>query len=81
MQALIDFDGWRKWKDFSSTDTAEKAKAASKSPVLGGVTNADLAARAKDKKAKRDNRTSLEATASTIKKDEPPLETVESGDA
>ena len=25
MQALIDFDGWRKWKDFSQTKAAEKA--------------------------------------------------------
>ena len=25
MQALIDFDGWRKWKDFSQTKPAEKA--------------------------------------------------------
>lgn len=82
MQALIDFDGWRKWKDFSSTDTAEKAKSAAKSPVLGGVSNADLAARAKDKKAKRDNhRTSLEASASAPKKEEAPLETIESADA
>ncbi|GAB7343358.1 hypothetical protein MBLNU457_1402t2 [Dothideomycetes sp. NU457] len=81
MQALIDFDGWRKWKDFSSTDTAEKAKAAAvKSPVLGGVSNADLAARAKDKKAKRD-RTSLEASAAATKKEEPSLETIESADA
>jgi osomolarity two-component system, response regulator SSK1 len=31
MQALIDFDGWRKWKDFSQKseqdDPAKKAKA------------------------------------------------------
>lgn len=37
MQALIDFDGWRKWKDFSQTkpaDTDKKAIGASnnKSP-------------------------------------------------
>ena len=31
MQALIDFDGWRKWKDFSSrNDTAKSANAAIK---------------------------------------------------
>jgi osomolarity two-component system response regulator SSK1 len=23
MQALIDFDGWRKWKDFASSDSTE----------------------------------------------------------
>lgn len=30
MQALIDFDGWRKWKDFSSTqpDSAADRKSA-----------------------------------------------------
>jgi len=72
MQALIDFDGWRKWKDFSSTDTAEKAKAASKSPILDGVSKADLAARAKDKKAKRDNnqRISSDGTGSLLKQEE-----------
>jgi len=26
MQALIDFDGWRKWKDFSQNNTDEKDK-------------------------------------------------------
>jgi osomolarity two-component system response regulator SSK1 len=35
MQALIDFDGWRKWKDFSQNntenETSKKAAAASKS--------------------------------------------------
>ena len=31
MQALIDFDGWRKWKDFSSrNDSAKSANAAIK---------------------------------------------------
>lgn len=75
MQALIDFDGWRKWKDFSantttaagSGSTASKANgktsAAStgKSPVLDGVSKADLAAKAREKKAKRDKRMSTEA--------------------
>ena len=48
MQALIDFDGWRKWKDFSQkaaeSEAAKKAAAASKA------------------KAKK-NRTSLTAVA------------------
>lgn len=26
MQALIDFDGWRKWKDFSANEGAAEAK-------------------------------------------------------
>lgn len=34
MQALIDFDGWRKWKDYSAraeeTDAAKKAAAKAK---------------------------------------------------
>jgi len=77
MQALIDFDGWRKWKDFSSTDTAEKAKAAIKSPILDGVSKADLAARAKDKKAKRDNqRISSDGTGSILQQEESLPETV-----
>lgn len=46
MQALIDFDGWRKWKDFSQQGNAEAEK------EKGGKA---LAA-AKKKKA---NRTSL----------------------
>ena len=45
MQALIDFDGWRKWKDFSSTKTSpidtKKLNGASslespKSPPMNG---------------------------------------------
>lgn len=28
MQALIDFDGWRKWKDFSQKAEEDKAKKA-----------------------------------------------------
>jgi len=28
MQALIDFDGWRKWKDFSLSQETEKEKSA-----------------------------------------------------
>lgn len=28
MQALIDFDGWRKWKDFASQQVDDRAKAA-----------------------------------------------------
>lgn len=71
MQALIDFDGWRKWKDFSSNDNAEKTKALTKSPALDGVSKADLAAKAKDKRAKRENqRTSLDGAVSASKKDE-----------
>lgn len=38
MQALIDFDGWRKWKDFSQNRPAEdggKAAPEGKKPLLG----------------------------------------------
>lgn len=28
MQALIDFDGWRKWKDFAPATVDDKAKVA-----------------------------------------------------
>lgn len=30
MQALIDFDGWRKWKDFAATSNDAKANGAPK---------------------------------------------------
>lgn len=73
MQALIDFDGWRKWKDFQSSDKDAKssvggkkatgAVTGGKSPLLdgnGSVSKADLAAKAMEKKAKRDKRTSTE---------------------
>ena len=30
MQALIDFDGWRKWKDFSSQQALEKERESEK---------------------------------------------------
>lgn len=55
MQALIDFDGWRKWKDFagSTKDTAAKALPA----------NSTDAAKAKEKKAKRTSRASMDNQA------------------
>ena len=50
MQALIDFDGWRKWKDFSQnniendstkkTVTASKLKAKKNRMSLGSVPSA-----------------------------------------
>lgn len=30
MQALIDFDGWRQWKDFSQEEEAERKTSAAK---------------------------------------------------
>lgn len=51
MQALIDFDGWRKWKDFSQKaaedDSAKKA----------------AAAKAKEAKANKKNRLSMTTAA------------------
>ncbi|RDL41485.1 uncharacterized protein BP5553_01464 [Venustampulla echinocandica] len=35
MQALIDFDGWRKWKDFSQKKTAEAEAGEDKKSALG----------------------------------------------
>ncbi|KAF4548860.1 Response regulator mcs4-like protein [Elsinoe fawcettii] len=58
MQALIDFDGWRKWKDFSS-DNVAKDKNGGK---VDGVSKADLAAKAKEKKKMKEKRASLEAS-------------------
>lgn len=34
MQALIDFDGWRKWKDFSEKSTDENANSSGGSASL-----------------------------------------------
>lgn len=39
MQALIDFDGWRKWKDFSQTKPADVEK-----KVIGGNNKSPKAA-------------------------------------
>lgn len=46
MQALIDFDGWRKWKDFSQTtkpklpDALEKKSTPIKGPTNKSLENA-----------------------------------------
>ncbi|KAF7959674.1 hypothetical protein EAE96_001288 [Botrytis aclada] len=48
MQALIDFDGWRKWKDFSSQQAAEKESADAKKKDAQSVV-----------KAKKKNRNSM----------------------
>ncbi|KAF7865381.1 hypothetical protein EAF04_006358 [Stromatinia cepivora] len=40
MQALIDFDGWRKWKDFSSQQAAEKDATDAKKKDAQGVVKA-----------------------------------------
>ena len=49
MQALIDFDGWRKWKDFSAQDK------------VAADNEKDTASKSKDaaKKKKKANRASL----------------------
>ena len=46
MQALIDFDGWRKWKDFSQQGGADAEKD-------GAAKSAKLSAANKKKKANR----------------------------
>jgi len=51
MQALIDFDGWRKWKDFSQTDN--KKKEDDKKGKLGANTGASKEGKRKS------NRTSM----------------------
>lgn len=58
MQALIDFDGWRKWKDFAGAnrDSATKALPAS---------TADSAAKAKERKPKRVSRASIDGPGAT----------------
>ncbi|KZF22981.1 hypothetical protein L228DRAFT_238871 [Xylona heveae TC161] len=39
MQALIDFDGWRKWKDFAPSAAAEKPKASRKEKTRSSSTS------------------------------------------
>jgi osomolarity two-component system, response regulator SSK1 len=53
MQALIDFDGWRKWKDFSQK--AEEDEAAKKAAA------AAAAAKAKNQKKNRLSMTTIAA--------------------
>lgn len=38
MQALIDFDGWRKWKDFSQKSEEDEANKKATSASKGKVT-------------------------------------------
>ncbi|PQE30210.1 response regulator receiver domain-containing protein [Rutstroemia sp. NJR-2017a WRK4] len=52
MQALIDFDGWRKWKDFSSQQPDNSSSAA-------GLSAADMKKKELEAKKKKKNRTSL----------------------
>ena len=39
MQALIDFDGWRKWKDFASTADSKAANGTKDKKQLKDVVN------------------------------------------
>ena len=41
MQALIDFDGWRKWKDFSSLQASSSAKDSATKNVGAGAKTAN----------------------------------------
>lgn len=55
MQALIDFDGWRKWKDFAGANReANKTTPAT-----------DSAAKLKERKAKRVSRASIDGPGIT----------------
>ena len=62
MQALIDFDGWRKWKDFSQTKSADADKKGSgannKAPNNNKSPKAALNGKAQST-PKRDRMTSL----------------------
>ncbi|KAM3087160.1 Two-component response regulator SSK1p, variant 2 [Clarireedia jacksonii] len=52
MQALIDFDGWRKWKDFSSQQPDSNS-------ASGALTAADMKKKESEAKKKKKNRNSL----------------------
>lgn len=63
MQALIDFDGWRKWKDFASQDkrTAAETKSSITTPPTGLLESAQIGDKAnvKDRKPKREKKLSI----------------------
>lgn len=72
MQALIDFDGWRKWKDFSQTaDSPKESKSKDKSAAKDKLAPSGDA----EKKKRKKNRSSLgsagaaTATATSIKEE------------
>ena len=48
MQALIDYDGWRKWKDFAAGEDGDTASKKASAAAAG--TAAAAAAKAKSKK-------------------------------
>lgn len=51
MQALIDFDGWRKWKDFAAPSDSSKANSAvSKTVAAANKKKKELAAKEAAKK-------------------------------
>ena len=86
MQALIDFDGWRKWKDFSQTKPAEADKKAiggnnTKSPINNKTPKAALNGKAQST-PKRDRMTSLGPGAKEKSgSDETGTDTLSNGDS
>ncbi|PNS17958.1 hypothetical protein CAC42_3917 [Sphaceloma murrayae] len=61
MQALIDFDGWRKWKDFSTSAQEAARNQQAKSPIIDGQAAKDAAAAKAREKKRREKRASMEA--------------------
>jgi len=65
MQALIDFDGWRKWKDFSATEEAQLASSEAPSKKSGGA----LGGKGKSKKSRLSANRESVAQSATIKEE------------
>lgn len=61
MQALIDFDGWRKWKDYATHDQAAVAEAKSSITTPPNGVEGVPGDKAREKKVKREKKTSLGA--------------------
>ncbi|KAJ4388449.1 Two-component response regulator SSK1p [Neurospora sp. IMI 360204] len=63
MQALIDFDGWRKWKDFGSSNGEDKKDSASAPKDSSGTASKKAVARPKRKPTMQKELTSPHHTA------------------
>jgi osomolarity two-component system response regulator SSK1 len=65
MQALIDFDGWRKWKDFSATEEAQLASSEAPSKKGSGASGG----KGKSKKSRLSANRESVAQSATIKEE------------
>lgn len=66
MQALIDFDGWRKWKDFSAQEVQPAAGKADATPKKNGGGGG----KGKGKKSRLGGPREAVGTSATIREEE-----------